>query len=101
MPHGVVRGVEYSCQCYTQQVTRLQTTFEFCMDVVNNGYFDDTRNPPLYASGRSNGSLITSSSLAVEPAPPIDRGRAASSAATVQPRLTVVPDSEYPSRPWR
>lgn len=101
MSHGVVRGVEYACQCYTQQVTRLETSFEFCMDVVNNGYFDDTRNPPLYASGRSNGSLTTSAAPTAIPAPPIDRGRAASSAATVQPRLTVVQDSEFPSRPWR
>lgn len=99
MPTGNVKGVQYACQCYTQQVTRLQTSFEFCMDVVNNGYFDDTRNPPSYASGNSNGGLITSPSAAQSP--PIDRGRAASSAATTGPRVTVIENSDYPSKPWR
>ncbi len=46
-----------------EQVTRMHTTFEFCMDVVNNGYFDDTRMPPTYASGNSTRGLITSPSV--------------------------------------
>lgn len=106
LPTGWVRGVEYSCQCYTQQVTKLRTTFDFCMDVVNNGFFDDTKVPPSYASGYSrNGSLNTVP--AAEPAAAIQRGRAASSPTPVDSYsstsvpVTVVADSEYPSRPWR
>ncbi|EPS7031852.1 DNA-binding protein [Pseudomonas aeruginosa] len=82
------------CQCYTQQVTRMHTTFEFCMDVVNNGYFDDTRMPPTYASGNSTRGLITSPS--VDPATAIERGRAATSPTpgdAFSTRVTIVPDS--------
>ena len=106
LPTGMVRGVEYSCQCYTQQVTKLRTTFDFCMDVVNNGFFDDTKVPPSYASGYSrNGSLNTVP--AAEPATAIQRGRAATSPtpvesySTASTPVTVVADSEYSSRPWR
>ena len=103
---GTVDGIEYSCQCYSQQVTKLRTSFEFCMDVVNNGFFDDTKVPPSYASGYSrNGTLNTVPTA--EPAAAIQRGRAASSPTPVDsysspsPSLTVVADSEYSSRPWR
>ncbi|RMK35106.1 zonular occludens toxin [Pseudomonas aeruginosa] len=63
--------------CAASSDTRMHTTFEFCMDVVNNGYFDDTRMPPTYASGNSTRGLITSPS--VDPATAIERGRAATS----------------------
>ncbi|WGW63930.1 hypothetical protein P7I89_05420 [Pseudomonas aeruginosa] len=53
IPMGTYNGRVMVCQCYTQQVTRMHTTFEFFMDVVNNGYFDDTRMPLTYASGNS------------------------------------------------
>jgi|GEM_PF-2105272 len=29
----------------------MKTTFEFCMDVVQNGYFDDTHLLPSHATG--------------------------------------------------
>ncbi|MAD00790.1 MAG: zonular occludens toxin [Pseudomonadales bacterium] len=32
-----------ACQCYTQQGTRVATTFEFCLNTVKRGYFDNTR----------------------------------------------------------
>ncbi|MFV9611970.1 hypothetical protein [Pseudomonas aeruginosa] len=72
----------------------MHTTFEFCMDVVNNGYFDDTRMPPTYASGNSTRGLITSPS--VDPATAIERGaqrhrrRRGDAFST---RVTIVPDS--------
>lgn len=43
MPSAVVNGKPTVCQCYTQQATRFQTDFSFCMDVVERGYFDPTR----------------------------------------------------------
>ena len=39
-PHTVQDGV--SCQCYTQQASKYQTSFEFCMSVASDGYFDPT-----------------------------------------------------------
>jgi len=68
-------GEEYTCSCYTQQATRVQTTAEFCLDVVRNGIFDDTRQMPQFASGRIRG--ISNGPLP-EPAA-IQRGRAADS----------------------
>ncbi|MCG3075650.1 zonular occludens toxin domain-containing protein [Pseudomonas aeruginosa] len=94
IPLGTYNGRVMVCQCYTQQVTRMHTTFEFCMDVVNNGYFDDTRMPPTYASGNSTRGLITSPS--VDPATAIERGRAATSPTpgdAFSTRVTIVPDS--------
>ncbi|MDD0841495.1 zonular occludens toxin domain-containing protein [Pseudomonas sp. Gutcm_11s] len=40
MPHAIVNGRETVCQCYTQQATRVQTDFAFCMQTVEYGYFD-------------------------------------------------------------
>ncbi len=34
------------CACNTQQGTRLDVSFDFCMSVVTNGYFDHTRPDP-------------------------------------------------------
>lgn len=104
MTVGQVGGIDYTCQCYSQQVTKMRTSFEFCMDVVNNGFFDETRVPPTYASGHSAGNLTTSPSA--DPAAAIQRGRAAASPTPVEsyssgPTLTIVEDHEYPSRPWR
>lgn len=102
---GTVDGVEYSCQCYSQQVTKLRTSFEFCMDVVSNGFFDDTKVPPTYASANSTGNLNTVPST--DPATAIQRGRAATSPTPVesysqnQVPVTIVADTEYSSRPWR
>lgn len=42
-PVGVYNGVRTSCVCYTQQVTRVNVGFQFCMNAVKHGYFDNTR----------------------------------------------------------
>lgn len=42
MSSAVVNGRETVCQCYTQQGTRVSTDFGFCMQIVDNGYFDAT-----------------------------------------------------------
>jgi len=34
------------CRCNSQQGTRLDVSFRFCMSVVQNGYFDDTKPDP-------------------------------------------------------
>lgn len=39
LPGGRLGG----CRCNSQQGTRLDVSFEYCMTVVNNGYFDNTR----------------------------------------------------------
>lgn len=36
-------GVLSGCRCNSQQGTRLDVSFEFCMSVVTNGYFDHTK----------------------------------------------------------
>src|SRR5690606_19342440 len=36
-------GSFIGCRCNTQQGTRLDVSFDFCISVVENGYFDDTR----------------------------------------------------------
>ena len=95
---GVYDNKPYACQCYTQQMTKLKTTFEFCMDVVNNGYFDDTRLMPQIASGRNmNGALSGSSAQPVA----MERGRAVASPPASDIRLTVVPDNSRLPRTLR
>lgn len=37
------KGRRYACQCYTQQMSRYETSPQFCLSVVENGYFDDTK----------------------------------------------------------
>ncbi|MGE8296476.1 MAG: zonular occludens toxin domain-containing protein [Pseudomonas sp.] len=39
-PSGIVNGQQTVCQCYTQQGTKVETDFQFCLNIVENGYFD-------------------------------------------------------------
>ena len=39
-------GKKLGCQCYTQQGSRYQTSFAYCLNVVKNGYFDAARPDP-------------------------------------------------------
>jgi len=43
MEIAVSEGAVTGCRCNTQQGTRLDVSFQFCMSVVQNGYFDDTK----------------------------------------------------------
>ncbi|WP_407295896.1 zonular occludens toxin domain-containing protein [Stutzerimonas zhaodongensis] len=43
MEIAVNEGTVTGCRCNTQQGTRLEVSFQFCMTVVQNGYFDDTK----------------------------------------------------------
>lgn len=107
-----IDGKDTACQCYSQQGTRIATDVAFCVDVVTNGIFDDTRLQPSIASGRNPNGIVTESRP--DPAAAMQRGRAAASppqspstlpsgstGAEYVPRVTVVADSEYPARPWR
>lgn len=117
-PVGSRDGKEYTCQCYSQQITRANTTPEFCLQVVENGYFDDTR-PDIQLSGGA-GSMFSSTPAAATGRVPAARMPQPASGSTITnsrsdyidhsqpqppaeyvPRLTVVADSEYASRPWR
>lgn len=79
----------YICECYTQQGTWHKTSFSFCKNSVEYGRFDpaiEDRRPP---DAEGNSRERTPEQLTEAPAKP--RSDA----------LTVVPDSEYASRPWR
>lgn len=92
------RGSPFTCTCYTQQMTRVSTTADFCMDAVNNGIFDDTKLMPQIASGRNmNGTTSYSSSEPVA----IQRGRAAASPpATYTPQPIVQAGGGKPGHLW-
>lgn len=108
---AVIDGKETACQCYSQQGTRMATDVTFCVDAVTNGIFDDTKLQPVFASGRNPSGAVTESRP--DPAAALRRGRAAATppqvdastdsapAAEYVPRVSVVADSEYGSRPWR
>lgn len=40
---GVYEGRQTACVCYTQQVTKADVGFLFCMSAARDGYFDPTR----------------------------------------------------------
>jgi len=108
MKVGWHHGKKTGCGCYTQQGSQVQTTFEYCMNAVENRFFDPTLpdhgsqqvaslpQPPtagLVASGSDVGAPRDVSSGA-----PLASATDGGFGGT---RLTIVPDSEYPSRPWR
>ena len=96
---GSVSGQKIACQCYSQQMTRMQTSFEFCVDVAQNGYFDDTKQQPQIASGQNRGL----SSRVPETSSSLRRGPAAvgETAAQSTGNFHIVSDDEFPGRPWR
>lgn len=95
---GEYNGEQTVCQCYSQQATRMKTSLEFCMSVYENGYFDDTKQMPVYAN--PNGP---SSQRNQEQPDGLRRVPAAVSqkVAATGTNVTSVPDSEYSGRPWR
>ncbi|WP_426139443.1 zonular occludens toxin domain-containing protein [Pseudomonas sp. DWP3-1-2] len=96
---GEHNGELTACQCYTQQSTRMKTTLEFCMSVVENGYFDDTKQMPTYANPNGPSSQRNSEKPDVAPRGPAGGLQRVASRSGTDP--TIVPDSEYPARPWR
>ncbi|MEE4334192.1 zonular occludens toxin domain-containing protein [Pseudomonas alliivorans] len=97
---GTFNGEDTVCQCYTQQATRMNTSFDFCMSVVQNGYFDDTKQMPAYANPTG-----LSSNRTLETRDGLHRGLAGvdqnAQPSKLPSRFNIVPDSELGSRPWR
>ncbi len=83
MAHAVVNGTPTVCQCYTQQSTRVETDFAFCMRVVENGFFDPTL--PDRSTGERTQQVQNNQSPAMQAARP---GAAQSASGT---NMTVVP----------
>lgn len=73
MASATVNGKQTVCQCYTQQATKVATDFAFCMNVVENGYFDPAiadRSLQSLDGGQQHGGNIPSQSYQPEPAQP-------------------------------
>lgn len=85
----VYRGRLHGCRCNTQQGTRIQVSFDACMGYVEHGAFDPAKPDP-----QPNQQVVAGATGAPE-----ERGATVVPAATSY--VTVVSDSEYPSRPWR
>lgn len=83
----------HGCRCLTQQGTALSISFEACMNYVENGYFDhsvpDRSSNQQQAKAGGDGG-INEERVSTPARPAADRSIVA-----------IVPDSEYPSRPWR
>jgi len=79
------------CRCNSQQGTRLDVSFQFCMNVVDNGYFDHTKPDRQHVSASERDpSSVSSARL----------GPDAQLAALVSPRTPHQPvEGQYVSRP--
>ena len=98
---GEYEGQQTTCQCYSQQMTRLKTSLEFCMDVVRNGYFDDSVVQAAFVSRDQRAP----SSKAPEQPDGLRRGlagvdqKAVSRHAFNEP--VIISNGELADRPWR
>ncbi|QIE91148.1 zonular occludens toxin domain-containing protein [Pseudomonas nitroreducens] len=99
MVTGYREGKLYGCRCNSQQGSRLDISFEACMAYVEYGVFDPAipDRSAATAAGRDASAASTAAGVASSQAQPVVN--AASTYASVP--VTVVPDSEYSSRPWR
>lgn len=93
-------GKQYGCRCNSQQGSRLNISFEACMAYVEEGYFDPAvpDRGAIGAAGVGASATATAAPVAISQAQPVI-GNSASALAGGS--FTVVPDSEYASRPWR
>lgn len=83
------QGRLHGCRCNTQQGTRLDVSFAACMAYVEQGAFDPAKPDRQPIQNHSAGATGA------------PEGRGATVAPARASYVTVVPDSEYPSRPWR
>ncbi len=83
MAHAVVNGTPTVCQCYTQQSTRVETDFAFCMRVVENGFFDPTL--PDRSTGERTQQVQNSPPPTMQAARPIATQPASGTNMTVVP----------------
>ncbi len=83
MAHAVVNGTPTVCQCYTQQSTRVETDFAFCMRVVENGVFDPTL--PDRSAGERTQQVQNSPPPAMQASRPVTTQPASGASLTVVP----------------
>lgn len=83
------KGRLHGCRCNSQQGTRLTVSFAACISYVEHGAFDPARPDPQPVQQHSAGATG---------APEV---RGATGVPVRASYVTVVPDSEYQSRPWR
>ena len=86
-----------TCQCYTQQGTRYKTEFEFCMQSSTEGYFD----PAVPDRGGQNMQQTMQQPQQPASFAPQQQASFAPQPSPHAQEVTIVADSEYPSRPWR
>ncbi|MCY1353314.1 hypothetical protein D9M69_396510 [compost metagenome] len=89
-PKATVKNGQ-SCQCYTQQGSKFATSFDFCLAVSRDGYFD----PSIPDRG------AVDQRMAQAPLPQPANGQPYAPETAHGATVTIVPDSEYQSRPWR
>lgn len=79
----------YICECYTQQGTWHKTTFAYCQNTVANGAFDSA------LADRSKQDV--GGQIPVQPAR-IDQVQPSEPQNSI---VTIIPNTEFTSRPWR
>lgn len=96
---GRIEGKLYGCRCNSQQGSRLDISFEACMAYVEQGVFDPAVPDRGTATATGTGANATGTVAGVA----IPQHSTVSNAAESYAGngLTIVPDSEYSSRPWR
>lgn len=87
------KGRVHGCMCNTQQGTRIRMAFSACMNYVENGAFDAAKPDPTI-SPQIHQQQVTATAGEL----PEARG---SAPAVVGTSVTIIPDTEYASRPWR
>ncbi|NMZ77624.1 zonular occludens toxin [Pseudomonas nitroreducens] len=99
MVTGYRDGKLYGCRCNSQQGSRLDISFEACMAYVEQGVFDPAIPDRGTATATGTGANATGTVAGVA----IPQHSTVSTAAESYAGngLTIVPDSEYTSRPWR
>lgn len=79
------------CRCNSQQGTRIDVSFDFCMNVVSNGLFDDTKPDRQFAPASHRDPSSVSS---VRPSPDVQLASLVSSSTLPEPV-----EAQYVPRP--
>lgn len=85
-----VAGNLIGCQCYTQQGSKYDTSFSYCLNVVENGYFDPAKPDPS-RSEFSDSRDTSQDRLVNQQAQPVAAGDTSDSETPFSTRVTVVP----------
>lgn len=93
-PAACVHSRRTGCKCYTQQASPIDVPDEMCRQIVTSGWFDHTKPVDRQPAAPAQPVAMELPDAQPEPQKP-------QSEAEYVPAYTVVPDNEYPSRPWR